>query len=270
MNISIPILVLGGLGIVFGVGLAIASKKFCIVIDPRITEVFSHLPGANCGACGFPGCMAFAEGLIQGTCTVEKCAVSNEEKRLAIGKILGIEVKAKVRRVAVLHCSGGKNRVKDKFIYKGITDCLSANLVMQGPRACVYGCIGFGSCLEVCPFDAISMNKENLPVVNEDKCRACGKCVAICPKKLFTLTAISKDYAVRCRSLDFGKKVMDVCKVGCIGCRKCEKACPIQAIKITDNLAVIDYNLCDNRGECFKACPTGAIAKKENKIWRGK
>lgn len=267
MNILIPVLVLGGLGVAFGIGLAIASKKFCVVVDPRIAEVFAHLPGANCGACGMPGCIAFAEGLIQGTCTIEKCAVSNEERRQAIGKILGIEVKAKVKRVAVLHCHGGKNRAKDKFDYRGIEDCRAANLVMQGPKACVYGCIGFGSCVEVCPFGAISMNEDRLPVINENKCTACGKCVAVCPKKLFTLVNVSKSYAVRCMSLDFGKKVMDACSVGCIACHKCEKACPVSAIKIIDNLAVIDYSICDNRGECFKVCPTKAIARKENKKW---
>ncbi len=270
MAILIPILVLGGLGIAFGIGLAIASKKFFLVVDPRIAEVFSHLPGANCGACGMPGCIAFAEGLIQGTCTVEKCAVSNEERRRAIGKVLGIEVKTKIKRLAVLYCHGGKNRAKDKFDYKGIEDCVAANLVMQGPKACVYGCIGFGSCAEVCPFGAITMNDQGLPVVDENKCTACGKCVAICPKKLFTLVNVSKNYAVRCKSLDFGKKVMDVCSVGCIACRKCEKACPVKAIQIIDNLAIINYSVCDNRGECFKVCPTNAIARKENKIWREK
>ncbi|MBP7215792.1 MAG: RnfABCDGE type electron transport complex subunit B [Candidatus Omnitrophica bacterium] len=262
-----PILVLGGLGIAFGVGLAIAAKKFCVVADPRLEKVLAKLPGANCGACGKPGCMGFAEGLIQGSCTVDKCAVSSEESRVAIAQILGIEAKKRIKRVAVLHCHGGKTRAKDKFVYTGVHDCIAANLVMGGPKACAWGCIGFGTCVQVCPFGAISLNDDNLPVVNEDKCTSCGKCVAVCPKKLFSIVEVGKHYAVRCRSLDMGKKVMDVCSAGCIACRKCEKACPVQAIKIINNLATIDYHICDNRGECFKVCPTKAIARKEDKVW---
>lgn len=267
MEIIVPILTLGGLGLVFGVGLALASKKFCVVTDPRLEKVYEKLPGANCGACGMAGCMGFAEGLIRGVCSVERCVVSEEEAREGIAGILGVKAKTKVKQAAVLHCHGGNKRAKDKFVYSGIKDCISANLVMGGPKACVYGCIGYGSCARACPFGAISMNAEDLPVVDENKCTACGICVAICPKKLFSLVAVSKVYAVRCKSLDLGKKVMEVCSVGCIACRKCEKACPTGAIKVIDNLAVIDYNICDNRGECFKVCPTSCIARKENKVW---
>ncbi len=267
MNILAPVLTLSGLGVIFGVGLALAAKKFCVVIDPRLEKIYAKLPGANCGACGMPGCMGFAEALIQGTCTPDRCVIMEEEARRDIADILGVEHKKRVKSVAVLHCHGGSKRVKDKFIYTGERDCVAANLVLGGPKACFYGCIGYASCTGVCPFGAITMNEENLPVVNEDKCTACGKCVAICPKRLFSLVNTVKIYAVRCKSLDFGKEVMDVCSVGCIACRKCEKACPTYAIKISGNLAIIDYNICANRGECFKACPVKTIAMKEDKQW---
>jgi electron transport complex protein RnfB len=267
MSIVAPVATLTGLGVLFGIGLALASKKFCVKTDPRLEKVYAKLPGANCGACGMPGCMGFAEGLIEGTCTVEKCAVSGEETREEIAHILGVKAEAKIKKTAVLHCHGGSTRVKDKFHYCGIKDCVAANLVMGGPKACEYGCIGYSTCVRACPFGAISMNEENLPVIDENKCTACGKCVAACPKKLFTIIPMNKTYAIRCKSQDLGKKVMEVCAVGCIACRKCEKACPMHAITIVNNLAVIDYTVCDNRGECFKACPTKAIAVKKEKSW---
>lgn len=270
MNILIPVFILGGLGLAFGIGLALAAKKFCVTVDPRIDEIFTKLPGANCGACGMPGCLGFAEALIQGACTLERCTVTEESSRENIARILGLELKPKIKTAAVLHCFGGNKRAKDKFVYDGSKDCLTANLTFGGPKGCSYGCIGYGSCAKICPFGAISMNEENLPVVDETKCTACGKCVAGCPKKLFNLAAAAKIYAVRCKALDLGKKVMEVCSIGCIACRKCEKACPKGAIKVVDNLASIDYAICDNSGECFKVCPTKAIAKKENKLWEAK
>lgn len=261
-EILIPILTLGGLGLIFGVGLAIAAKKLCAAGDPRLENILTHLPGANCGACGMAGCIGFAEGLIQGQCSVERCGVTDEENRQEIAKILGVEAKPKVKRVAVLHCNGG-NKVKDKFIYKGIPDCIAANLLQGGQKACVYGCLGFGTCVKACPFGAIAMGNDGLPVVIEDKCTACGKCVQACPKKLFSLIPRDKKFYVACSSQDFGKAVLDVCPVGCITCGKCVRACPVKAMSLKDNLAVFDYKICQNYGECCKVCPTHAILKRE-------
>jgi len=262
MEILIPVLTLSFLGLVFGIGLAIAAKKLCVTADPKLEKVLSLLPGSNCGACGRAGCMGFAEGLISGECTVEKCVVSDVAHHSSIAGILGVTAAQRVKRLARLHCNGGKNRAKDKFVYTGIKDCVAANLIMGGQKACSYGCLGFSTCARACPFGAITMNEEDLPVVDEVKCTGCGKCVAACPKRLFTLQLADKKYFTDCASLEFGKAVMDVCSVGCIGCGKCEKACPVKAIKIVNNLAVFDYKICQNIGECKKVCPTHAIGKR--------
>ncbi len=261
MNILIPVLSVGTLGLLFGAGLGIAAKKFCVSTDPRLEKILACLPGANCGACGKAGCLGFAESLIQGQASINQCAVSSEEARNEISKILKISVEKKVKRIAVLHCHGGK-RVKDKFQYEGLKDCLAANLVMGGQKECKYGCLGFGTCVRACPFGAIKMGEDDLPVVDETRCRACGRCVAICPKKLFSLTDIDKHYFVACKSFEIGKKVLDVCKVGCIACGRCQKACPVGAINVIDNLAQFDYKKCQNLGECAKVCPTKAIVKR--------
>lgn len=268
MDILIPILTLGSLGLAFGIGLALASKKLAVQVDPRLEKVHGLLPGANCGACGGAGCFGFAEGVLSGKFSIDSCRVARDEAKEKIAQVLGRKLEKGIKKIAVLHCYGGNKRAKNKFEYEGIKDCVAANLVMGGPKACVYGCIGFGSCVKACPFGAITMDEEGLPVVDESKCTACGKCAAICPKKLFTLVPVGKNYAVRCSSRDFGKAVLDVCSVGCIACGKCVKACPVQAIKLDNNLAVIDYKICDNRQACFLACPTKAIAKKENRAWQ--
>ena len=261
MAIIVPILVLGSLGLLFGLGLAFASKKFCVVVDPKLEKVSSCLPGANCGACGMPGCIGFAQALIKGQVSLDSCRAIEEDARSSIAQTLGIKVEPQVKQVVVLHCGGGK-QVKDRFQYNGLEDCRAANLVLRGQKECVFGCLGFGSCARVCPFGAITMSEQDLPIVDVDKCRACGKCVEECPKNLFSLVPLAATVYVACSSLDIGKDTRAVCSVGCIACRKCEKACPSDAIHVLDNLAVIDYNKCTSCGECVKVCPTKCIKSR--------
>ncbi|KPK39086.1 MAG: hypothetical protein AMJ78_09055, partial [Omnitrophica WOR_2 bacterium SM23_29] len=262
LEIIIPILILGSLGLLFGVGLAIASKKFCVVTDPCVERIFSCLPGSNCGACGKPGCMAFAQSLMKGESTIDSCRAMEEEARNRAAQILGVKLETKVKQVAVLHCGGG-DVVKDRFKYDGLEDCIAANLVLGGQKDCIFGCLEFGTCVEACPFGAISMSKQNLPIVDIEKCRACGVCVEVCPKKLFSLIPITGKIYVACSSHDTGRDTTAVCPVGCIACHKCEKVCPTAAIKVIDNLAQIDYEKCTSCGECVKACPTKCIIMRQ-------
>jgi RnfABCDGE-type electron transport complex B subunit len=261
-EIIIPALSLCGLGAVFGAGLAIAAKKFCVTADPRLQEILQNLPGANCGACGMAGCLGFSEGLIRGSCTIEKCALMHEEERQQIAKILGIEAREKEKLVAALHCGAGI-KVRDSFVYRGTQECVAANLVMGGQKECVFGCLGFGDCVKICPFGAIKMSDEGLPVVEQDKCKACNKCVIACPKKLFTLIPVTSTVYVACSSHDPGKDTKRVCSVGCIACGLCVKACKFNAIHVIDNLAVIDYHKCTSCGECVLVCPVKCIRIRE-------
>jgi len=262
MDILIPILTLGTLGLIFGIGLALASKKLAVKTDPRLEAIHGLLPGANCGACGGAGCFGFAESLLSGKTSIDACRVAEEKTKEKIAQLLGQKLEKKVKKIAVLHCNGGR-KVKDRFLYQGIEDCLAANLVLGGQKECVWGCLGFASCVKICPFGAISMSAEGLPLVDKNKCKACNKCVLICPKKLFTLIPVTHNVYVACSSHDLGKDTKAVCPVGCIACKLCEKACKFDAIHIVDNLAVIDYNKCTSSGECVKVCPMKTIRIRE-------
>lgn len=262
MEILTAILVLGFLGLLFGIGLAVASKKLAVQINPKLDQLQQLLPGSNCGACGNPGCFGFAESLLNGNSTIEGCRVCSEESKEKIAKVMGLALEKQAKKTAVLNCNGGV-KVKNRYLYNGIKDCVSANLVLGGQKACVFACLGFGTCLKVCPFGAISMSREALPVVNRAKCRSCNKCVLICPKKLFSLIPAASSVNVACSSHDFGKDVKNVCPVGCIACKLCEKACKFDAIHVLDNLAVIDYHKCTSCKECVKVCPAKTIRIRE-------
>jgi electron transport complex protein RnfB len=258
MEILIPVLTLGALGLIFGIGLAIASKKFAVQIDPRLEKIHSLLPGSTCGSCGGAGCFGFAEQILSGKRMIDECRVAKDEQKEKIAEVMGRELRKKLKTAAVLHCNGG-NKIKDRFVYHGLKDCVAANLQLGGPKECVFGCLGLGTCAKICPFGAIKMSGEGLPIVDAQKCKACNKCVLICPKKLFTLVPITHNVYIACASHEPGKDTKTVCPVGCIGCKLCEKACKFDAVHVVDNLAAIDYNKCTSCGECLKVCPVKCI-----------
>jgi Na+-translocating ferredoxin:NAD+ oxidoreductase RNF subunit RnfB len=261
MEILIPILTLGFLGLIFGVGLALASKRFAVQVDPRLEKIHGLLPGSNCGACGGAGCFGFAELILSGKAKIDACRVANDERKERIAEVLGRRLQKIEKAVAVLHCNGGK-KVKDRFLYQGIKNCAAANLILGGQKECLFGCLGFGDCAKVCPFGAIKMSGEGLPIVDPHKCKACNKCVLACPEKLFTLIPVEQTVYVACSSLDLGKDTRAVCSVGCIACKKCEQVCEFDAIHVVDNLAIIDYNKCTSCGKCIEVCPVKCIIRR--------
>ncbi len=251
---------LGVLGLFFGLLLGIASKIFHVEVDERVEKIDEILPGANCGACGYPGCPGLAEAIVNGEAGIDACIPGGSEVASRIGEIMGVKAGAKEKKVAFLKCKGSNLVTRDRFIYNGVNDCKAAALISGGSKGCDYGCLGLGTCEKVCPFDAIHINSETgLPVIDEDKCTACGKCVEECPKDVLEIIPQKAGVRVVCNSRDKGALVKKVCDKGRIGCRICEKVCPFDAVKVVDNIAYIDYSLCRECNLCYEKCPVNAI-----------
>ncbi len=258
-TILLSILGLGGMGLLFGAGLAFASKKFAVEVDPRAQAVRDVLPGANCGACGYPGCDGYAAAVVLGKAPIESCPVGGCDLAERLAKIMGVEAQATLPMVAKVLCQGDCNTAVDKFKYQGIEDCLAASMLSDGPKGCKYGCMGLGTCERVCPFDAIHVNAQGIAVVDKEKCTACNKCVVACPKNIIELIPKASEVQVLCISKEKGKEVKSKCSVGCIGCRICVKSCKFDAIDFDNNLAKIDYDKCTQCMVCAEKCPTKTI-----------
>jgi|UniRef100_A0A7V3PUK9 Na+-translocating ferredoxin:NAD+ oxidoreductase RNF subunit RnfB len=250
------LLTLGGLGLILAIILLIASIKLTIKVDERETRIRSVLPGANCGACGYPGCDGYAAAIVAGKAPLNRCSVGGPSVAKQIGEIMGQQVTYTEPKVAVLICRGGKNEAASRFQYHGAQDCRQAALLLGGPKACIYGCVGLGHCVTVCPVGAITMGENRLPAIDEKKCIGCGKCVAECPKGTLILIPRQKLVYLACISHDRGKAVKDVCSVGCIACGLCAKVCPVGALKMERNLPVMDFEKCIDCGICVHKCPT--------------
>lgn len=257
--IIISLAVLGILGIVFGIILGVASKKFAVEVDERVSAVRELLPGANCGGCGFPGCDGFAAAVVEGTAEPNGCAPCSAENVAKIAAVMGKTVEAGDRKVARLLCAGTNEHCKPKADYSGLHDCKAAAMVAGGFKQCRNACLGLGTCAKVCAFGAIKIGEDGLCHVDEAKCTACGKCVDACPVAALTLMPETAAPIVACRNTRVGKVVISECAVGCIGCGKCVKACAFDAIALKDRVAVIDYNKCKNCLACLDVCPRNTI-----------
>lgn len=254
------ILILGSLGFLLGAILAYASIKFQVEVNPLLEKLENALPGTNCGACGYAGCSGYAAALLNEDAPLVACAAGGKETLQKLSELLGKEpAEKKLKKVAFVFCQGGK-LAEDKFIYSGMQTCQAAVLVTGGQKSCTYGCLGFGDCVTACQFDAIKLNDNNIPEIDLNKCINCGACIKACPKGIIKEVPLKESKNVICSSKDQGKTARKVCKVACIGCGICQKVCPFNAIKIIDNLAVIDREKCTNCGLCQEKCPTKAIA----------
>ena len=256
------IVVLVGVGTFFGVVLALADKRFAMEVNPLIHEVEDILPKGQCGACGYAGCAKYAEAVVEdedvppNLCVPGKAAVAAK-----VAELTGKKAEAAEPKYAQLKCRGTKTAAVMAARYEGIHDCAAAKLIQGGPKGCKYGCIGFGNCVRACPFGALSMGEDGLPIVDKAICTGCGKCVSTCPQALLTLQSFEAPVQVECSSHDKGPVAKKLCQNACIGCGLCMRSCERGAIKIDRFVAVVDQEICKTCANptCLAKCPTRAI-----------
>lgn len=257
-DVLIPVAIFAGLGLLFGVLLAVAAKVFEVKVDERVPQITDCLPGANCGGCGYSGCAALAQAIVNGEAKPTACSVGGDETAQKIGVIMGVEVGQTTRMRAQVMCSGTNDFAKKKYIYAGAKDCISAVKMGGGDKLCPNGCIGLGTCVNICPFNAISV-VNGVAVVDYKKCEGCGACIHACPKSIIKLIPYNSRHWVGCMSVEKGAMTRKQCDVGCISCKMCEKACEYDAIKVTDFVASINYEKCVGCGKCVEKCPRHII-----------
>jgi RnfABCDGE-type electron transport complex B subunit len=259
-SVVTAVAILGSLGLLFGVLIALATKKLWVYEDPRIDHVAGMLPGNNCGACGQAGCRAFAEALVAAAITPAQCTVMAPGDTAAVAAFLGVDAGQLNRRVARLLCGGGTNVAVRTAQYRGLQTCAAAAAVAGGGTACAWACLGLGDCQRACTFDAIFMNRRDLPVVIPALCTACGDCVDACPKNVFTLMPIAQKLIVQCRNLLEGAAADAVCAAACNACGRCAADGAPGLIAMQNGLAVIDYaNNHLAQPSVTTRCPTKAI-----------
>ena len=252
------LIVLAALGIAFGIALAIVAARFVVKVDPKVEQVRETLPGANCGACGYPGCSAYAQAVASGEAPPTLCSPGGAATLEKLAHIMGVEAVTVEPRVAAVLCQGDNVKAAAKYRYLGIHDCVAAQKIADGPKACPAGCLGLGTCARVCPFDAIEITPLGLAVIDRERCTGCKKCVAACPRQVIVMVPAAESVQVLCNSHDKGAQVRKYCQIGCIGCRICQKTAP-EAYVVEDELARV---VCGRDGEAAAAvakCPTKCI-----------
>ena len=259
MNVFIPTLFMAALGIIFGALLTAASRKFYVEIDPRVEEVRAHCSGANCGACGYAGCDGFAEAVVRGEAPVDGCKPGGNAAAQAIADIMGTTASEAEPLVARVLCQGSTAMAKERYEYNGIPSCRVAASIAGGPKQCRFSCLGLGDCVAKCAFHAIHM-EHGLCVIDPEVCTGCGACVEECPRGALQLLPKSKTVFVQCRNTDTARVARDVCMTACIGCKRCEKTCQYNAVKVENGVAHINPELCTACGECSKVCPCHCIS----------
>ncbi|MBP2649612.1 MAG: rnfB [Firmicutes bacterium] len=255
--------VLTGVGLIFGFILAYANKKFALEVNPLIHIVEDVLPKGQCGACGYAGCMAYAEAVVlNAEVPPNLCIPGKDPVAKAVAELTGKKAAEMEPRIAQVRCAGSNEKAVIAYGYRGIEDCVAASLLFGGQKVCKHGCLGLGTCVKNCPFGALTMSETGLPVVDAEKCTGCGVCQGACPKGVIQMVPIGARVRVNCNSKDKGAIARKACTAACIACTLCMKECPHGAIKMENNLAVVDVKICKEQcseQKCLVKCPTKAI-----------
>ncbi|MCR5733176.1 MAG: RnfABCDGE type electron transport complex subunit B [Lachnospiraceae bacterium] len=260
-GIIIAVATVGGIGLLIGIFLSVFSNVFRVETDEREEKVLEALPGNNCGGCGYPGCSGLAAAIAKNEAPVNGCPVGGKKVADEIASIMGVSAGDSEKMVAFVKCIGTCDKTKNDYEYYGVKDCRMANLSPgKGAKSCSFGCLGYGTCVSACKFDAIHIIN-GIAVVDREKCTACGRCVSVCPKGVIELIPYDAKYAVACSSKDKGPDVMKKCENGCIGCSLCQKNCPKEAVSVEGFLAHIDQDLCVGCSLCAQKCPKKVITK---------
>jgi Na+-translocating ferredoxin:NAD+ oxidoreductase RNF subunit RnfB len=256
------------IGAFFGLILSVANKKLYVKQDPRVEKIIEILPGVNCGACGQPGCSGYAVSIVEKSEMINLCPVGGAELVTDISRIMGVDAEFVETKLARVHCTGGLKNTRNKYDYQGPRSCAAAQQINGGFRVCTFGCLGLGDCMRSCPFNAIYMDDNNLPVVDKEKCTGCGNCVTECPRDIISLENAGIDVYVMCNNKEKGAIMKQGCQVGCIGCQLCVKNCKTifennakieTAVTVDNFLAKVNSETCINCGKCSEVCPVKVI-----------
>ena len=258
MDILIAFLVMLAIALLVGFLLLLCSHFFSVEENPLKTEIRECLPGINCGACGYRGCDDYAAALVEGGVEPNLCIPGAQSVADKLGEILDIKAEPFKDVIAFVACNGRCDATFKTAEYDGVQSCFAASMLYGGTNSCKFGCLGFGDCAAKCPANAICLD-DGIARVDSSRCLGCGICVNACPKRIISMIPQETEAIVMCSNTQSGAIARKNCKNACIGCKKCERACQNDAISVTDNLAVIDYNKCINCGECVKECPTGCL-----------
>lgn len=259
MTYVLPILIFAVIGAAAGAILVVCSKVFFVKSDGTAAKLAEALPGANCGACGFSGCEGYANAVAQGKAAANLCRPGGKQTAEKLAAIMGTDAQEVEEMKAFVRCNGCVGATEDRFIFTGTESCAAAERFYNGKGTCRSACDGFGDCVKVCDYGAISI-VNGIAAVDRAKCVGCGKCAEVCPNGLIAIIPAKQKYAVRCYNTDSAKTVKAVCKNGCIGCKICEKKCAAGAIKVENNRAAIDAAKCTGCGDCAAACPQKCIS----------
>ena len=259
--ILLAVCIVGGIGLIAGIGLAVASIIMSVPKNEKAEAVLAVLPGANCGACGFSGCSGYAEALSKGEAKVGLCSPGGAECAEACGEILGVSGSVE-KKTALVHCMGSYDVTEDKMNYDGIESCSASTFLAGGISSCSFWCMGMGDCMRACQYGAVTVCN-GVAIIDPHKCKGCGVCVTACPKGLISFVPLKKQAVVRCSNCDKGAGTMKICKIGCIGCMKCVKACESAAVTVNDFKATVDPGKCTGCGKCVEVCPRNIITMLE-------